>query len=233
MMVKLLWTNYRRFSSVNEAECWGRKHYSYWLKEYQNGGELSEINDFGNSERFLSRLFSQEELQKKRMDMLEYKWFSFYCGGNWGLAINEKFRFGYTEYKFSEDQLTEMQKVMDNRLNKSYVPENIWGYRFLDYNKLCKSIRKHHIYCGTVIEDKGYMGVGLVKSSLYEMLNFYDTMLAIMIPKGAKGLYIDLISNREKEQELLFARGSRLKVLFSYREKGIRVIVCKMLTSYT
>ena len=34
--------------------------------------------------------FSEEEIQELRVDALENKWFSFYCGGNLGLAINEK-----------------------------------------------------------------------------------------------------------------------------------------------
>ena len=147
------------------------------------------------------------------------------------MAINEKNRYGYTGFTFPEDELVEMQVVMDNRLNKSYVPENIWGYRFLDYRELCISTNRHHINWGAVIEDKGYMGVGLVKSSLEEEFGSYDTLLKIMIPKGAKGLYIDLISNRGEEQELLCARGSKLKVLFTYRRRGKKILICKMLKS--
>lgn len=52
-----------------------------------------------------------------------------------------------------------------------------------------------------------------------------------MIPKGTNGLYIDLISNRGGEQELLCARGSKLKVLFTYRRRKKNIIICKMLKS--
>lgn len=107
--------------------------------------------------------------------------------------------------------------------------ENIWGYRFLDYKDLCRSINKGHISCGTRIQDKGYMGVGLVKDALKEEWGTYNTLLKILIPQGSKGLYIDLISNRCNEQEVLFARNSRLKVLFRYRCTGKRVLVCRLI----
>lgn len=224
-----MWHKYKKFTSVVEARNWGETFYSYWLPKYQLGGILKENYETENPEKFLEGYFSQEELRKLRVDALENKWFSFYCGGNWGLAINEKSRYGCTHYLFSPKQLVEMQEIMDNRLNKSYVPENILGYRFLDYRKLCISTQKRYIHCGAVIEDKGYMGVGLVKSALEEEFGGYDTLLEIMIPQGTKGLYIDLISSRPNEQELLFSRGSRLKVLFTYKNRGKRVIICKML----
>lgn len=222
---------YRKFTSIDEARCWGKRFYSYWLPNYQLGGKLRGNYDTENPERFLKGKFSEEEKQELREDAVENKWFSFYCGGNWGLAINEKQRYGYTGFTFPQEELAEMQDVMDNRLNNSYVPENVWGYRFLDYRKLCIGTQRRYINCGAVIEDKGYMGVGLVKSSLKEEFGSYDTLLKIMIPQGAKGLYIDLISNRGEEQELLFARGSKLKVLFTYRSRGKKIIICKMLKS--
>ena len=101
----------------------------------------------------------------------------------------------------------------------------------MDYRDLCISTNRRYINWGAIIEDKGYMGVGLVKSSLKEEFGSYNTLLKIMIPKGTKGLYIDLISNRGGEQELLCARGSKLKVLFTYRRRKKNIIICKMLKS--
>lgn len=220
---------YRKFTSIDEASDWGKINYSYWLPKYQLGGMLRGNYDTENPERYLKGNFLEEEIRELKVDALENKWFSFYCGGNWGLAINEKNRYGYTEYAFPENELMEMQEVMDKRLNKSYVPEDIWGYRFLDYRKLCISTNNRHINWGAIIEDKGYMGVGLVKSSLEEEFGSYDTLLKVMIPQGVKGLYIDLISNRGQEQELLCARGSRLKILLTYKKRGRKIIICKML----
>lgn len=87
----------------------------------------------------------------------------------------------------------------------------------------------HHIFLGTKICDKGYMGVGLVAPSLEEEYGTYDTMLKIMIPQGAKGLYVDLISCRSSEQEIILARDSVLKVLLRYRCKGKRIFVCRLI----
>lgn len=227
---KNMWSKYRKFTSVDEAKCWGQEFYSYWLIDYQIGGKLRGNYNTEHPEEFLRGKFSKEEKRKLKEAAVENKWFSYYCGGSWGLAINQKQRNDYTEYQFPEEELAEMQDTMDKRLNNSRVPENIWGYRFLNYGDLCKSTQKAYINCGAVIEDRGYMGVGLVKSLLEEEMGpDYDTLLKIMIPQGAKGLYIDLISNRVREQEVLFARGSKLRVLFAYRYMGKRIIICKML----
>ncbi|MBQ6814943.1 MAG: hypothetical protein IJP13_05340 [Lachnospiraceae bacterium] len=220
---------FRKFVSVEEARMWGEKCYSYWLPRYQLGGALRHCYELEDAERLLPGDFSQEECEELKKDALENKWFSLYCGGNWGLALNQKLREGYSTFGFREEDLKEMQQVMDSRLEQSKVPENIWGYRFLDYKDLCRSINKGHIVCGTIIQDKGYMGVGLVKTALTEEWGAYNTLLKILIPQGSKGLYIDLISNRGNEQEVLLARNSRLKVLFRYRCKGKRVFVCRLI----
>ncbi|MBD5555329.1 MAG: hypothetical protein HDQ95_08350 [Roseburia sp.] len=220
---------YRKFRSIDEAIWWGEKHYAYWLPEYQLGGKLRGHYETENPVKLLVGEFTQKEIEELKNEAIENKWFSFYCGGNWGLAINEKLRYGNTQYPFSEKGLIEMQQVMDNCLERTLIPENIWGYRFLKYKDLCRSVNRHFINCGMLIEDKGYMGVGLVKPELQEEFGGYNTLLEIMIPKGTKGLYIDLISNRRKEQEVLFARGSKMRVLFCHRRKGKRIITCKMI----
>ena len=134
-----MWYIYKKFTNIDEAREWGKKYYSYWLPRYQVGGKLRRIYDTENIERYLMGTFSKEEKQELRVDAFENKWFSFYCGGNWGLAVNEKNRWGNTGYSFPDEQLTEMQAVMDNRLDKSHIPENVWGYRFLKYEDLCLS----------------------------------------------------------------------------------------------
>lgn len=220
---------YRKFLSVEDSKGWGERNYSYWLPRYQVGGCLRNCFELDDVECLLSGEFSPEDCKRLREDALENKWFSFYCGGNWGLALNEKLRYGYTEYEYQEKDLIEMMNVLDLRLNQSLVSENVWGYRLLNYRDLCRSLDKKCIFCGTIIEDKGYMGVGLVESALIEEFGeAFDTLLKIMIPQGTKGLYIDLISNRSKEQELLLARGSRLRVLFRCRYNRKRVFVCKL-----
>ena len=183
---------FRKFVSVEEARMWGEKCYSYWLPRYQLGGALRHYYELEDIEQLLPGDFSLEECEQLKRDALENMWFSFYCGGNWGLSLNQKLREGYSTFGFREEDLKEMQQVMDSRLEQSEVPENIWGYRFLDYKDLCRSINKGHISCGTIIQDKGYMGVGLVKDALKEEWGTYNTLLKILIPQGSKGLYIDV-----------------------------------------
>lgn len=220
---------YKKFTDVEEARMWGREYYSYWLPRYQLGGELRYCYELENIEWLLSGNFTLKESEQLKRDALENKWFSFYCGGNYGLALNQKLREGDSIYCFPEEDFNEMQQVMDFRLEQSKIPENVLGYRFVKYKDLCRSINKKHIMCGMIIQDKGYMGVGLIKTALIKEWGSYDTLLKILIPQGAKGLYIDLVSNRPKEQEVLFARNSKLKVLFQYRHKGKRVLICRMI----
>lgn len=208
---------YRNFNNVDEAKTWGKRYYSYWLPRYQMNGVLRLNYDTEHPEKFLNEVFAENELDKMKLEAFEYKWFSYYCGGNWGKAINQILRYGYSTYEFNKKDLVDMQKTMDSRLNKSYIPENIVGYRFLNYKDLCKSVKKSNIKLGMILEDKGYMGIGLVKKTLQNEFGNYDTVLKIMIPKGVNGLYLDLISNRKEEQEVLFSRGTKIKVLFIFR----------------
>lgn len=217
---------YKKFINLEDAMQWGKIHYSFWLPMYQTGGKLRQC--FNRD--FVAKLLNVDILSLEQLkDAQEYQWFSYYCGGSWGLAINQKLRTGHTEYSYVGANLEEMQAVMDACLNVASIPENIWAYRFLNYENLCKCMRRSSIRVGMVIQDRGYMGVGLVKSTLEKDFGHYDTLLKIMIPKGAHGMYIDLISARMMEQEILFARDSRLLVLCCYRWKNRNVIVCKML----
>ena len=221
---------YRKFRSTKEAIEWGKDHYGYWLPNYQLEGELRGYSGTENLEDLLPGEYTQIEVEKLKEEAIEYRWFSLYCGEKYGLAINEKLRYGCTKYEFLEKELIEMQQVMDTCLDRWVIPEDIWGYRFLEYEDLCKSTKRKYINCGAIIEDKGYMGVGLVESALgKESFGAHNTLLKIMIPKGTKGLYIDLISNRSNEQEVLFARGSKLRVVFCYRRISRRVIICKVI----
>ena len=48
-----MWYKYRKFTSIDEARCWGKRFYSYWLPNYQLGGKLRGNYDTENPERFL------------------------------------------------------------------------------------------------------------------------------------------------------------------------------------
>jgi hypothetical protein len=161
-------------------------------------------------------------------EAMEYKYFSLYCGSN-HREMNEALRFNKGIYRL--DIYYYMQKVLDYRLESSTIHENIWTYRLLNYKDFCRGCKKKCIKTGTVIEDRAYMGTGLVLSGLSKQFegSYYDTILKIKVSKGAKGLYLDMISRRENEQEVLFARDSKIKVVFTYVWKRKHVIICKML----
>ena len=101
---------------------------------------------------------------------------------------------------------------MDTEINKYEIKENIIAYRTFSYKDLLKVQNRYNIVKGDIIIDKGFMGVGLVREELLKYHN-YDTIMKVFIPAGCHGIYIDLISNRLEEQEILLKRGTRLKVL--------------------
>ncbi|MNO00830.1 hypothetical protein D3C81_2208000 [compost metagenome] len=71
------------------------------------------------------------------------------------------------------------------------------------------------------------MGVGLVKESLLEEHD-YDTIMKVFVPVGCNAIYLDLISRRINEQEVLFKRNTRLKVISNKKGffKNKRNIIC-------
>lgn len=77
------------------------------------------------------------------------------------------------------------------------------------------------------------MGVGLVKAALLKEHDYYDTIMKIFIPVGCHAIYLDLISNRLNEQEILLKRGTKLKVISNKSPIPLfckkRKIVCSVL----
>lgn len=174
---------------------------------------------------------------KEKADILKkefktYKAFSYYCGGNYGLAINQLCRYGHQTFGFKDSIVKELIELMKKEILKYNIYENIIAFRVLDYNDLLNTVGTKKIIIDQILIDNGFMGVGLVKDELIKEYSGYDTMLQIYIPKECNGLYLDLISNRSEEQEILFFPGSRLKVLSNKKHfRKQRVIVCEMLIS--
>lgn len=112
-----------------------------------------------------------------------------------------------------------MIDIIDNEINKFEINENIIAYRTFNYIDLLRAQKINRTNMDDIIVDQGFMGVILVKEKLLEEHERYDTIMKVYVPIGAHAIYLDLISNRPNEQELLFKKGTRLKVL--YNKKAI------------
>jgi hypothetical protein len=211
--VEELYNEFREFKSLEDACKFGMKYFSGWLKEFQVEGKYRGVYKLSDFEyRTIKEEKDQEYAEQIRRECLIYEAFSYYCGGNYGLAINELCRYGHSSYQFKKEELESFIQIIDNEINKYEIRENIVAYRTFCYKDLLRAQKTNKINVGDIITDQGFMGVGLVKEKLLEEHN-YDTTIKVYVPVGAHAIYLDLISNRLNEQELLFKKGTSLKVL--------------------
>lgn len=223
--------DFREFISLESAIRFGSKYNGEWLKEFQEQGRWHGFYELNDIECFIDKgEITQEYLEKIEQECRIYKTFSYYCGGNYGLAINEVCRKGYTNFSFNKETVRAMIEIMDNEISKFEVHENIVAYRSLTYADLLSVQKKEKVKKGDIIVDQGFMGVGLVKEQLLKEHD-YDTIMKVYIPIGSQAIYLDLISRRSNEQELLLKRGTRLMVLSNKASfiKKKRNIECKVL----
>jgi len=208
-----LYNEFRNFKSLDDARNFGMKFFSGWLKEFQAKGKYRGIYNLSDFEyRAIKEERGEEYAEQIKRECLIYEAFSYYCGGNYGLAINELYRYGHSSYQFKKEKLESLIQIIDNEINKYEIKENIVAYRTFCYKDLLRVQKTKRINIGDIITDQGLMGVGLVKEKLLEEHN-YDTIMKVYVPVGAHAIYLDLISNRLNEQELLFKKGTSLKVL--------------------
>lgn len=200
---------FREFISVEEAVSFGSKYFSNWLKEFQLGGEWRHYEVPSIAPHLID---NQECIDRLNQEYTVFSAFAQYCGGNYGLAINQFCRRGYSDFSFKLESLKERILIMDEEFKKFEIKENIVAFRTFTYKDFLKVQEKNRIGKGDVVVDKGFMGLGLVREALLSEHN-YDTIMKVLVPVGCHAIYLDLISNRRNEQELLLQRNTRLMVL--------------------
>lgn len=229
MYKKLFEGLFKEFLDTNEAKAFGIKYYKSWLREFQVNEEFRGIVNIDEIEyEILKRTKGLEYAEMIKNDSVINNTVQLYTGGNYGLAVNELCRFNYTNFGFEIETLNTMIKVLDNEISKYKIQENIVGYRVLNYEHLMRTQGNAKLKIGDNIVDNGFMGVGLVKDTLLKEFSGRDILLKIYIPAGVNGIYLDLVSNRENEQEVLLERGIKLKIISnkkSYLEKN-RIVEC-------
>lgn len=203
---------FKEFVSIKEAESFGIKYFGDWLKEFQCEGEWRDY-EVPNIAPYI--VDDKELVENLNRDYLVYRAFAEYCGGNYGLAINEYCRKGFSSFLFRQEDLDERIRIIDHEIKKFELKENIVAYRTFKYKDLLIGQGKYKIRKGDIINDKGFMGLGLVKESLLKEHN-YDTIMKVFVPAGCHSIYLDLISIRPNEQEMLLQRNTRLKVLSNH-----------------
>lgn len=104
-------------------------------------------------------------------------------------------------------------KSMTKAIDKSIIKDNVVVWRgtkdWVDPDKVGKMI-------GTVISDKAFMSTTLHTGKDSPAIGFagWDGIIfEIRIPKGAKGAFVEDISNFKSEREIILQRDSKFKIL--------------------
>ena len=193
------YSNYKEFKNINESVAWGKIHFGNWLKDYQLEGQ--------------KRYGLDEDVR--------YVAFSYYCG-NFFRAINEYLRFDHPISEKGKYYIS----LIRRELNKFYINENIITYRILS-EKALRAMSNGKIKKGTELIEKGFLSTGLVYEEI-KSIHKDNYVLQILVNSGTHGIYLDFISNRQNEQELLFLP-CKLKVISIYKYDNKKFYKCIMM----
>lgn len=211
---------YIEFFTIEEAQEFGQKHYGDWLKDFQiDSGKyyIPYTSCIDSSLSYITQTEGEDRAQQLLKDKVIYIAFSYYCG-YYATAINEFCRYGrQIEHDYQESELKHIINTISSEFTKFTLPENIIAYRTFDYKYLCYAQELNTILPLSIITDKGFTSLGLVKKSLLEEHPSYDTILKVYIPKGTPAIYLDLISGRPFEQELLLQKNTSFKIISNFK----------------
>ncbi|MCL1976241.1 MAG: hypothetical protein FWG61_08795 [Firmicutes bacterium] len=177
---------YREFSSKEDAELWGKKHYGEWADAYKENMLM------------LKKIFNS------------YTWdvVELYCGFNYW-QMNSILRETPDARIFSKDVFKPMIEVLAVIISWApRVPENIVVYRGVAdlFVKKLYDARKKNWWAA----EEGFLSTSLCK--IIEMDHGYDALLRIYLPKGVPGAYVPCVTGRA-EHELLMPPDSGMRLI--------------------
>lgn len=94
-------------------------------------------------------------------------------------------------------------------LSLTEAPQNMVVYRALGNSK---AVRNFEFKPGMVFEDKAFSSTSLRRSGA-ETVTDIKVMMKINVPKGTKGLFMDMFSRELGEHEFLLPRSSKFRVM--------------------
>jgi len=174
---------YCEFSSVNEAEMWGNKHYGNWAEGYQK------------NMRTLNKIF-----KITASDVLER-----YCGYDYQ-HINAVLRNPECYYECKNLYVTMSEVLAVTIISAPKVPANIVVYRGVPSLFVDKLYRE---YSHGWVQEKGFLSTSLLRT--IDMDHNFDALLRIYLPKGVSGAYVPCVAGRS-EQEMLMLPNSFIKL---------------------
>jgi hypothetical protein len=131
--------------------------------------------------------------------------------GSTSTAINKFWRKAETD----NDDAEEKSKYLDSAISKGVLKDNVMLYRGAGYDAIGGALalpilqgRKHEVI-GATVQDLGYMSTSLGATSKFDK----EVTFQIMAKKGTKGMYVEEFTSTMGEQEVLLARGTKLKIV--------------------
>ena len=152
----------------------------------------------------------------------------FYIKGNVCMGVKETMRMPlYETYcAFVTYSGTEFKKIqshnvelIDAEFNKDIakLPDDIVVHRITTKRKFYEKygINVDKLKKNQIIIADGYLSTALIKSLLEEdeEYEYKDIYIKIYAPKGCNALYIGFVSGRMHEQEMLFYKNQKLRIL--------------------
>ncbi|MGB3366011.1 MAG: ADP-ribosyltransferase [Acidaminobacteraceae bacterium] len=203
---------YKRHYTYEESKKWGEKNFGIWSKKLANEKISQEVFD--------------------SMKEFDYNQVAMYCGWSYR-DVNEKLR---SQGKFqNEEYVNKIIVSLDKVFETQSLPENILLIRWISSDFLDRNIFGRISVCnGKELVDYAYKSCSALlthKVSIHggERDTSKETLLVIKANANAvsKGVYLDQISKRGNEQEILLDRKTKIiveKTLF--RNKSNSIILC-------
>jgi len=204
--------NYKFFTNTKDAADWGNTHFKSWADK------IIEESFFSTENSFFTKL----------------KAFQFQAGYFY-MHVNEALRLKHNS-TFIKDLTDEATYIIDEELCQSIIPENISVIRIVPTSFFKEYyLKKNKPEVGLIIKDEAFMSTSLdltfegrfdwrnVRNSRSEGLCY----MFIKIKRGKNGLYLNKISGRDNEQELLLPRNTSLRIdrILHYRKPNILLLL--------
>lgn len=185
---------------------------------FSDGGASDDISE--------SSLLAVERSAAAWLDTLtrQERWaVQFYSGIGSGI-INPSLRAGLPPDggdSYLTDSVNNLMSGLDSALDKAVIPDTVTVYRGL------KNVTIDSVSVGGTLTDKAYVSTTLNKDIAVNFSNTH-TLMAITIPKGSRGAYIERVTDKKGEHEILLPRGQSF-IITAVEKQGshhvIRVVL--------
>ena len=206
MDVLELISDYREFTTSEEAETWGKAIYSDFVKMYDENMFFLKQHDI--------------------LDEILCAAIECYCGYTYR-DINKYLRTG--EDKNSRQIYTRMADMISLSIVMApAIPENIILYRMISDEVFLELQEKSK---NSWMIEKGFLSASLVKaiSEQEESYARHTVMLKLLVNKGTKGIYVSELAGRS-EMEMLLLPNAFLQLVDDHQElhNGTRICLCRL-----